>query len=203
MTLARCTELGLDAEGLHVHIGSQLLGVGAERMAIDWLAAFGADCRTELDWTPSVVDLGGGLGIPYTDEDPRLAVETFACEPCSTPRARVVAPRPAAAAGHPRARPVARRAGGRHALPRRLDQAGERERHVRRDRRRHVRQPAPAALRRAAHGAARQPRGRARRRRVRRLREALRVGRRDDRPSLAPEPRRACAVAATGAYTLE
>ena len=76
-TLARCGELGLDAEGLHVHIGSQLLGVGAERMAIDWLAAFAADCRTELGWTPSVVDLGGGLGIPYTDEDPQLPVETF------------------------------------------------------------------------------------------------------------------------------
>jgi diaminopimelate decarboxylase len=76
-TLARCGELGVNAEGLHVHIGSQLLGVGAERMAIDWLAAFAADCRTELEWTPSVVDLGGGLGIPYTDEDPRLSVETF------------------------------------------------------------------------------------------------------------------------------
>ncbi len=76
-TLARCAELGLEAEGLHVHIGSQLLGVGAERMAIDWLAAFAADCRAELGWTPSVVDLGGGLGIPYTVEDPRLAVETF------------------------------------------------------------------------------------------------------------------------------
>ncbi len=46
-------------------------------MAIDWLAAFAADCRTELGWTPSVVDLGGGLGIPYTDEDPQLSVETF------------------------------------------------------------------------------------------------------------------------------
>jgi diaminopimelate decarboxylase len=76
-TLARCRELRLEAEGLHVHIGSQLLGVGAERMAIDWLAAFVADCRTELDWIPSVVDLGGGLGIAYTDEDPRLPVETF------------------------------------------------------------------------------------------------------------------------------
>jgi diaminopimelate decarboxylase len=76
-TIARCSELGLATEGLHVHIGSQLLGVGAERMAIDWLAAFAADCRTELGWTPSVVDLGGGLGIPYTDEDPRLDVPTF------------------------------------------------------------------------------------------------------------------------------
>ena len=46
-------------------------------------------------------------------------------------------------------------------LSRRLREAGERERDVRRGRRRHVRQPAPAALRRAPHGAARQPRGRA------------------------------------------
>ena len=76
-TIERCGELGLDAVGLHVHIGSQLLGVGAERMAIDWLAAFAADCRSELEWTPSVVDLGGGLGIPYTEDDPQLAVETF------------------------------------------------------------------------------------------------------------------------------
>ena len=76
-TLARSRAFGLDAEGLHVHIGSQLLGVGAERMAIDWLAAFAADCRAGLGWTPSLVDLGGGLGIPYLEEDPRLAVETF------------------------------------------------------------------------------------------------------------------------------
>jgi diaminopimelate decarboxylase len=76
-TLSRCAELGLVAEGLHVHIGSQLLGVGAERMAIDWLAAFAADCRAELDWTPAIVDVGGGLGIPYTEDDPRLAIETF------------------------------------------------------------------------------------------------------------------------------
>jgi diaminopimelate decarboxylase len=76
-TLARCGELGLEAEGLHVHIGSQLLDLGAERMTIDWLAAFAADCRSELDWTPSVVDLGGGLGIPYSEEDPRLGVDAF------------------------------------------------------------------------------------------------------------------------------
>jgi diaminopimelate decarboxylase len=76
-TLARCSGLGLTAEGLHVHIGSQLLDLGSERMTIDWLAAFAADCRSELGWTPSVVDLGGGLGIPYADEDPRLEIEAF------------------------------------------------------------------------------------------------------------------------------
>ena len=68
---------GLEAVGLHVHIGSQLLDLGAERMTVDWLAAFAADCRRELDWTPSVVDLGGGLGIRYSAEDPALSIESF------------------------------------------------------------------------------------------------------------------------------
>jgi diaminopimelate decarboxylase len=75
--IMRCGELGLEAEGLHVHIGSQLLDLGAERMTIDWLAAFAADCRAELGWTPSVVDLGGGLGIRYTEDDARLETRTF------------------------------------------------------------------------------------------------------------------------------
>jgi diaminopimelate decarboxylase len=56
--------------GLHVHIGSQLTDAGAARMTIDWLAAFAADCRSQLDWTPEIVDLGGGLGVRTSFEDP-------------------------------------------------------------------------------------------------------------------------------------
>jgi diaminopimelate decarboxylase len=76
-TLARCAELELAAEGFHVHIGSQLLDLGAERMTVDFLAAFAADCRSQLGWTPATVDLGGGLGIRYTEEDPRLDAASF------------------------------------------------------------------------------------------------------------------------------
>jgi diaminopimelate decarboxylase len=75
--IGEARDVGLAVEGLHVHIGSQLLDLGAERMTIDWLAAFGGDCRTELGWTADVVDVGGGLGIRYTEEDPRLEIETF------------------------------------------------------------------------------------------------------------------------------
>jgi len=76
-TIGRGSELGLTTEGLHVHIGSQLLDVGAERMTVDWLAAFAADCRADLGWTPAVVDLGGGLGIRYAEDDPGLDPQTF------------------------------------------------------------------------------------------------------------------------------
>jgi diaminopimelate decarboxylase len=70
-------EAGVDAAGLHVHVGSQLLDLGAERMTIDWVASFAAEARSELGWTPSVLDLGGGLGVRYTPDDPELTVEAF------------------------------------------------------------------------------------------------------------------------------
>jgi len=75
--LVAAREAGLDVRGLHVHLGSQLLEVGAGRLAVDWVAAFAAECRAELGWTPAVVDVGGGLGIPYTPGDPELTIEGF------------------------------------------------------------------------------------------------------------------------------
>jgi diaminopimelate decarboxylase len=75
--IERGREAGLDVAGLHVHIGSQLLELRAGRMTVDWLAAFAAECRAQLDWTPSVVDLGGGLGIQYVEGEPAPPVEQF------------------------------------------------------------------------------------------------------------------------------
>ena len=75
--LRRCSENGLEVLGLHVHVGSQLLDLGAERMTVDWLASFAADARSELGWTPAMVDLGGGLGIRYVPDDPDLTVRAF------------------------------------------------------------------------------------------------------------------------------
>ena len=56
--------------GLHVHIGSQLTDVEAARRTIDRLAAFAADCRRRLGWMPEIVDLGGGLGVRTSLDDP-------------------------------------------------------------------------------------------------------------------------------------
>jgi diaminopimelate decarboxylase len=38
-------------------------------MSVDWLAAFSADCREHLGWSPEIVDLGGGLGIQYLEDE--------------------------------------------------------------------------------------------------------------------------------------
>jgi diaminopimelate decarboxylase len=65
------------AEGLHVHVGSQLLHLGAALMTVDWLATFAARAREETGWTPRVVNLGGGLGVRHVPDEPRFAVEDF------------------------------------------------------------------------------------------------------------------------------
>jgi len=70
-------DAGLEREGLHVHLGSQLLDSAPARFATDWLAAFSAECRRELGWTPSVVDVGGGLGIPYVEGQQAPTIEEF------------------------------------------------------------------------------------------------------------------------------
>ena len=65
------------AEGLHVHVGSQLLHLAAALMTVDWLATFAARAREELGWTPRLVNLGGGLGVRHVAEEPRFPVEEF------------------------------------------------------------------------------------------------------------------------------
>lgn len=63
--------LGLEVTGIHFHVGSQLAQIDESLVAVDRLAAFCGQARTELGWTPSVVDLGGGLGVRHNrDEHP-------------------------------------------------------------------------------------------------------------------------------------
>ena len=73
----RALAAGLDVQGLHVHVGSQLLDATAAGMTVDWLAAFAASCRAELGWEPAVVDVGGGLGVRHVEDEDAPPVETF------------------------------------------------------------------------------------------------------------------------------
>jgi diaminopimelate decarboxylase len=75
--IGRARELGLEVEGLHVHLGSQLMDVTPARFSVDWLAAFAAECRSELGWAPKVVDVGGGLGIRYVEDDTAPSIADF------------------------------------------------------------------------------------------------------------------------------
>jgi diaminopimelate decarboxylase len=76
--IARAREAGLEMRGLHFHLGSQLLDDAPARSAIDWLASFAAEAQAELDWTPEVVNVGGGLGIQYVEGEPAPNPEEYA-----------------------------------------------------------------------------------------------------------------------------
>src|SRR5262249_5429328 len=39
-----------ETEGIHAHVGSQLMDTGAALMAVDWLATFAARARAETGW---------------------------------------------------------------------------------------------------------------------------------------------------------
>jgi diaminopimelate decarboxylase len=65
------------AEGIHVHVGSQLMHFGASLMTVDWVGGFAARTRAELGWTPRVVDLGGGLGVRHVAEDASFSIGEF------------------------------------------------------------------------------------------------------------------------------
>lgn len=69
----------LDALGVHVHLGSQLLDLSAWRMVIDWLAIY-AKQLAAVGVTCSTIDLGGGLGIAYTEHDRPPSIEQLADE---------------------------------------------------------------------------------------------------------------------------
>jgi len=66
-----------EIEGLHVHIGSQLRDLAAARTAVEWIASFAARARQELGWELRTLDLGGGLGVPATPDEPDLSIREF------------------------------------------------------------------------------------------------------------------------------
>ncbi len=76
--IGHARKAGLDVAGLHTHIGSQLMDVGAAAATVDWLGAFAASCRAELGWTPAVVDIGGGLGVRHVLEEEPPSIADFA-----------------------------------------------------------------------------------------------------------------------------
>lgn len=68
---------GLDVAGVHFHVGSQLQQVDENLLAVDRLAAFCERAAGELDWTPSVLDLGGGLGVQHNRSEHPPEIEDW------------------------------------------------------------------------------------------------------------------------------
>jgi diaminopimelate decarboxylase len=71
--IERARELGLEVEGLHVHVGSQLGRTDESVLALERVLAF----LEELRWKPRVLDLGGGLGVRHNREEQLPSVAEF------------------------------------------------------------------------------------------------------------------------------
>jgi len=66
----------LNLIGVHFHIGSQIFGTEGTQIAIDKVFSWFVKLNSKLDFTPSVLNIGGGFGIRYTDEDISYPIET-------------------------------------------------------------------------------------------------------------------------------
>jgi diaminopimelate decarboxylase len=88
----KATAAGLDVAGLHVHIGSQLVRTSESLLAVERLVEVAEHCLDELDWTPRVFNLGGGVGVRQTLDAPALDPAAFAAELVLQLRARWIRP---------------------------------------------------------------------------------------------------------------
>jgi diaminopimelate decarboxylase len=71
--VGRARELGLEVEGVHVHVGSQLARPDEGVLALERVLAF----LERLRWRPRILDLGGGLGVRHNREERLPSVEEF------------------------------------------------------------------------------------------------------------------------------
>ena len=68
----------LNLKGFHCHIGSQIFEKQSFVIAAEKMMAFIAAIKKKLSFTAEVLNIGGGFGIYYTDEDPKLSQEDYA-----------------------------------------------------------------------------------------------------------------------------
>ncbi|MCK8624437.1 diaminopimelate decarboxylase [Apilactobacillus sp. M161] len=63
--------------GIHAHIGSQIFEVNGFVMAAEKLVDLSADWHQKFGYQPEVLNVGGGFGIKYSEEDDPIAPEKF------------------------------------------------------------------------------------------------------------------------------
>jgi len=73
---ARATLRHVRLDGLHVHIGSQILSLEPYRLALQRLAAFWRELR-DAGHSVASIDVGGGLGVRYREGDVPIAAADY------------------------------------------------------------------------------------------------------------------------------
>ncbi len=65
-----CKNLVLD--GFHCHIGSQIFDIAPFAEAADIMLAFIAKIKEKYGYTAKMLNIGGGFGVRYTEDDPEI-----------------------------------------------------------------------------------------------------------------------------------
>lgn len=67
----------LEIKGIHSHIGSQIFETEGFTSAVNEIYKYLVIWKEKLKFEPSVLNLGGGFGIRYTEEDHPLPLENY------------------------------------------------------------------------------------------------------------------------------
>ncbi len=73
----RCLELGLDLYGFHCHVGSQLVDPEAQRAGGEFISVFAVEMKKRLGFAARCINIGGGLGVRYTDDEQPMEIEEY------------------------------------------------------------------------------------------------------------------------------
>ncbi len=73
-----CKNLQLD--GIHCHIGSQIFDKFPFTDAAKNMLDFALDVKNKLGFTFKKVNLGGGIGVRYTENHPKVTIDEIFCE---------------------------------------------------------------------------------------------------------------------------
>ena len=65
----------IDLQGYHCHIGSQIFEADPFMEGAEMMLSFVAQMRDALGFTAPVLNLGGGMAVPYKAEDPAICYE--------------------------------------------------------------------------------------------------------------------------------
>lgn len=68
----------IELTGVHVHIGSQIFNLTSFSRTIDVMFEFMNNVRDKTGYILKELDLGGGLGIPYTEDEPDPGIDEYA-----------------------------------------------------------------------------------------------------------------------------
>ena len=62
-------------DGFHCHVGSQIFDIEPFKEAAEIMLAFVARVREESGYMVNILNIGGGFGVRYTEEDPQIDYE--------------------------------------------------------------------------------------------------------------------------------